>query len=486
MTIVGGTPHKPDAAEPAAVRAYRARIVAPVGAPPIRDGVVVVDEDEIAYVGPSADAPAVPTENLGDVVLTPGLVNTHTHLDLTAYQGVLDGLDFFGWIRTLTRSKATLSPAELLDSARAGILRGLARGITTFADTANTDAALDAMAELGVRGIAYREVFGPDPAVAAASLAELAGHVRAMRARATPLVQVGVSPHAPYSVSDALFEAVAAFARAEQLPMAIHIAESEAETELVVHGRGPFAAFLASRGIAVVPRAETPIALLARARALGAQTLLIHAVRVNADDIVTIARHGCGVAHCPHSNAWFMHGTAPAAAMLAGGVRLGIGTDSMGSNDGMDVLREAAASLAAQRAALASSEGASSGEPGAFDASAAERRAALDATDPLTLATRAGARALRLDDRIGVLAPGFQADLAWFPLPSALDAHATLSTASVGAALAAAGRDAVGVEVAGRRLPMQAARGSDFIALERRVAEITTRLRGWRAADTPG
>ena len=469
-SVSGLRPSASSALESAGARAYRAALVAPVGSAPIRGGVVVVDQGVIAYVGPEREAPTVPTVDLGDVVITPGFVNTHTHLDLTAYRGgVLDGLDFFGWIRTLTRSKATLSAEELLDAARAGIMAGLARGITTYADTSNSDAALDAMAELGVRGIAYREVFGPDPSAADAAMAELATHVGAMRARATHLVRVGVSPHAPYSVSDALFERVAAFARAERLPMAIHIAESEAETALVADGRGPFADFLVQRGIPVVPRAPTPIALLAARRALGEHTLLIHCVRVNADDLVTMARHGCGVAHCPQSNDWFGHGAAPLGAMLVGGVRVGMGTDSMGSNDGMDVLAEAGSSLARARAAAAGPV-----------------RAALDASDALTLATWGGACALRMEDTIGQLAPGFAADLAWFPLPLSLASGPTPSTADVGNALLTAGREAMGVIVAGTVRLAGGTPSSERLALEARVTAMTQRLHRWRVDNAAG
>ena len=449
---------------------YRAALVAPVGAPPIVDGAVMVEAGRIAWVGRASDAPTSTLENLGDVVITPGLVNAHTHLDLTCYRGVLVGLDFFAWIRTLTQSVGTLTPEALLDSARSGLAEGIAHGITTFADTAPNTAAFDAMIERGVRGIAYREVFGPDPAVASASLAGLEAQVGEMRVRETPLVRVGVSPHAPYSVSDPLFAAVAEFARREGLPMAIHIAESEAESQLVSEGAGPFAAFLSGRGIAAVPRAPTPIALLAKARALGERTLLIHCVRVNGDDIVTIARHGCGVAHCPASNAWFGHGTAPAAAMLADGVRLGMGTDGLGSNTRMDVLGEAAASLVAQRTRAKSQAEAD----------------ALAAADPLTLATLGGARALRMEHEIGTLSVGHAADLAVFDLPAMLDRHHPPSMQSLGHALAVAEAKAWGVMVAGQWRRRAGAPDTVDIELAQRVDTTSASLKRWRASRTAG
>jgi cytosine/adenosine deaminase-related metal-dependent hydrolase len=362
--------------------------VRPVRGPDIENGTVVVEGDIITYAGPRALAPPGRDVELGDVILSPGLVNAHTHLDLTVMRGLLDGLPFFEWIRKLTAARSALSRTELLESARAGIREGLLAGITTYADTAPGDAPFEAMRELGVRGTAYREVFGPDPRQCAEAMAELRQAVAAMRARATPLVRVGVSPHAPYSVSDELFGAVADFARAEGLPLATHVAESDDESRLVSSGEGAFAAFLRGRGITVLPRGRTPVELLERRGVLGAAALLIHCVRCDERDVVAIARHDCGVAVCPMSNRILGHGAAPVAAMRGAGIRLGAGSDSMASNIRMDILHEARVALGV----------------GAADHAAWE------------LATLGGARALRLDRLIGSLEAGKQADLAAFPL----------------------------------------------------------------------
>ncbi len=363
---------------------------------------MIVEHDRIAWVGPSADAPAGEVDDdLGDAALMPGLVNAHTHLELTVMRGFLEELAFFDWVRTLTRARHyVLDPQMLLDSARFGVVEGLRAGVTTFADTADSDAPFDALREHGARGIAYREVFGPDPSEAGASLSSLRGKVEAMRARETPLVRVGVSPHAPYSVSDALFAAVADFAASEGLPIAVHIAESEDESRLVECAEGPFAEFLQSRGIEVAPRARSPIALLERCGVLAAQPLLIHAVRADTPDVAAMVRHRCGVAHCPASNAKLAHGVAPLLEMLDAGLAVGLGSDSMASNNRMDLRDEARQALLQQRARTG-------------------RAQALSAAHLLDLATRGGARALRLDGAIGVLAPGYQADLAAFPLEGA-------------------------------------------------------------------
>jgi 5-methylthioadenosine/S-adenosylhomocysteine deaminase len=383
--------------------------------PDVEHGTVGVAGDVITYVGPRDGAPAGRDVELGDVVLAPGLVNAHTHLDLTAMRGQFDGLPFFEWIRALTAARAALTPEALLEGARAGIREGLRAGITTYADTAPGSAPFEAMRELGVRGVAYRELFGPDPQQCAASMEALREAVGAMRARETALVRVGVSPHAPYSVSDGLFRAAADFARAEGLPLATHVAESEDESRLVTSGDGPFAAFLRARGIAVEPRAGTPVALLDQCGVLGPNALLIHCVRCDERDVVTIAQRECGVATCPMSNRILRHGAAPVAAMRAAGVRLGAGSDSMASNDRMDILHESRLAL-----------GEAGGEQAAWE-----------------LATLGGARALGLDRLIGSLEPGKQADLAAFPrgADAAAPAHAVF--------VAVAGRVLVGETASG-------------------------------------
>ena len=382
---------------------YHARLVRPVGAPDVENGTVAVEGGTIAYVGARASAPPGSDVELGDVVLAPGLVNAHTHLDLTVLRGRFDGLPFFDWIRALTAARAALLPDELAESARAGIREGLRAGITTYADTAPNDAPLEAMREAGVRGIAYREVFGPDPAQCERSMEGLRAAIAAMRPRETALVRAGVSPHAPYSVSDDLFREVARFAIAERLPLATHVAESADESEYVTRGEGGFAGFLRSRGIGVRARGRTPVELLDRCGVLAAEALLIHCVRCDGPDIATIAQRDAAVAACPMSNRYFAHGAAPVAGLRRARVRVGAGSDSMASNTRMDILAEARAALGA---------------------GAAER-------DVWELATLGGARALRLDHAIGSLEPGKQADLAAFPLGADPDAPSSAGFVAV-------------------------------------------------------
>ena len=384
--------------------AYTAEWVLPISSAPIRDGVVVVEGERIAFVGPAAesrerwaDAREVP---LGRAALLPGLVNAHSHLELTALRGFLETLPFWRWLQTLTSVRnELLGERELHDSALAGIGEALRNGITTLADTTASGAPLAAMREAGVRGVVYVETFGPDPAQATESLRALRAAVDRLRPDESSLVRVGVSPHAPYTVSAPLYSITANYAVAASLPMAVHIAESVAESVFVREGDGPFADRLRERGIAVAPQATTPIALLATCGVLSARPLLIHAVQLQeeANDVERIADSGATVVHCPISNAKLGHGIAPLLRLRGAGVTVGLGTDSVASNDRMDLLGEA------RQAALLAS--AAMGVPDA-----------LPAHDALAMATIGGARALGLGHRIGTLEEGKDADLAAFPL----------------------------------------------------------------------
>jgi cytosine/adenosine deaminase-related metal-dependent hydrolase len=440
---------------------YHARWVCPISAPPVAHGTVVEEGGRIRYVGPRSHAPDGGDDvELGEAILLPGLVNAHCHLELTAMRGFLDGLAFRDWIIRLTRARtAVLTPEMLLDSARLGVDEGLRAGITTFADTGDSGAGFDAMLERGVRGICFREVFGPDPAQCAEAIAGLRDKAAAMREWETPLVRVGVSPHAPYTVSDALFRATAALATDESYPVAVHIAESALESDLVVRGSGQFADALRDRGIATRPRGRTPVTLLETLGVLRTSPLLIHCVRVDAQDVRDIAAARCAVAHCPASNARLAHGIAPLAELLAAGVRVGLGSDSVASNDRMDLLDEA------RLASL-------------FATSREQRADVVPAATAIELATLGGARALGLAHEIGSLEVGKWADLAAFPLDAARrgPVHDPLAWA----VFALAGTPASFVAVAGRVRVREGALMDADGALPARVQRTADLLSAWR------
>jgi 5-methylthioadenosine/S-adenosylhomocysteine deaminase len=287
-------------------------------------------------------------------------------------------------------------------------------------------------------------------------MAGLREKVAGLRYLETPLVRLGVSPHAPYTVSDDLFRAVTNLAREQHLPMAIHIAESEEEQRLVVDADGPFADGLRRRGIAVDARARSPIQLLSELGVLSANPLLIHSVRVDDDDIKSIASASCPVAHCPASNAKLGHGSARLIEMRAMGITVGLGSDSMASNNRMDILAEARLALLMQRGRLASFE-------------------TPDSLDVLEIAALGGAEALGLADVVGTLEVGKQADLAAFTLERVRPTMDPIAAA----VFSNTGADARFVAVAGRPL----LRGFKLTAhrdgLSERIESIGRALADW-------
>lgn len=413
-------------------RVYVARWVLPIAGPPIAHGAVLVRDGRLAWVGVASEAPPGVRTDLGSCVLMPGMVNVHAHLELTAMRGCIEDLPFRQWILRLTHAReAVMTPAWRLGAARLGIAEGLLAGITSFGDVSDSGASLDAMLQLGVRGRVYQEVFGPDPSQCDAAIAGLRARAGALRARASSLVSVGVSPHAPYTVSDALFAATARLAREEEFPLTVHVGEGAAEDALVRHGSGEFADAWRSRGIAVASRARSPIALLHGTGVLGTRPLLVHAVRADEDDLALVRDSGSRVAHCPASNAKLGHGIAPVVAMRAMGIVVGLGSDSVASSNRMDLLDEGRLAVLQQRARH-------------------ESPSLLPAREVLEMATRGGAQALGIDPEVGTLEVGKAADLVAFPIGGVADTPVHGPEDAL--VFAAAGRRPTMVMVAGREL----------------------------------
>ncbi len=372
---------------------YAARWVLPIDGPPLDDGEIVLENGLILEVRPR-QTPAAECRDFGDAVLLPGLVNAHSHLEYTALRGFLEDVPFFPWIRALTAAKALLSAADWLWSARLGALECAASGITTLGDNTDAGATMQVLAESGLRGLVYQELFGIDDREPTEPILEaLRAKIAAHRASASARVGVGVSPHALYTVRPALYAAINTYVASERLPTSVHLAESPAESALIERGEGPFAAMFARRGITwPVPR-QTPTAYAAALGALGPSTLAIHCVHQTPADVALLAAKHAAVIHCPKSNAKLGAGIAPLAAWLrTDGLRVGLGTDSAVSNNAHDLWEEMRFALLLQRANLENAE-------------------AVTARDVLRLATLGGAEALGLAAHTGSLTPGKRADL---------------------------------------------------------------------------
>lgn len=330
-------------------RIYSARWVLPVSAPPIDDGAVAVEGPLIVGVGVVGELvsrfPDALVENFGQSVILPGLVNTHTHLELTALRGYLENeeSDFFAWLRKLTLARLERMTADdLRVSAMWGACEAVRAGITCVGDASDSAMmSMLALRDVGLRGIVFQESFGPDPRLASENFAKLKMKVGELRDVETDLVKVGVSPHAPYTVCGPQLELIADFAMSEQLPLMMHAGESQAEDDFVRHGTGIFAESLAKRGIEWTPPRTSTIQYLKQVGILDCEPLLAHCIRVDREDIETLAETGSKVAHCPKSNAKLGHGVAPLMSFLEAGVTVGLGSDSVASNNTCDLIEEA-------------------------------------------------------------------------------------------------------------------------------------------------
>ena len=381
----------------------RARWVLPISAPPIENGEVVYLGDRIQEVRPAQGAASDSVRDFGDAILMPGLVNVHTHLDYTIMRGLLEDLEFFPWIRELTARARTLAPEDWIASATWGAAEAVAGGVTTIADCSFSGAALNGAKALGLGGVIYQEVFGIDEAQTVAVIVEeLQGKVAKLREESVgSRLSVGISPHAPYTVRAALFQELASYARREKLRICIHAAESQAEMDLLRSGRGPIAEMFDRREIVWYPPQTGTVAYLDSLGILGDKTLLVHGVQVSVADLARCSEREVAWAHCPKSNTKLGNGIVPLELLgltndgEQNGLtppRLGLGSDSVASNNTMDLFEEMRFVVLMQRGAR-------------------RRIDAMGAKEAIRMATWGGARALGLEDEIGTLAPGKRADL---------------------------------------------------------------------------
>ncbi len=380
---------------------FRAEHVVPVTAEPIKDGAVVFQNGRIVRVGAYSDAaleyPEETVRDFGKAAIIPGLVNCHSHLELTGFRGSVDHYDgeFTKWLYQITKLRANRDSVDEIElSALLGACEGAAGGVTTFGDIGRVGTAgVRALQKTGLRGVVFQETeFSPSASTAASDFEQLKRKFEKLAETQTNRVRVGISPHAPYTVSAELFEMIAGFSISKGVPISIHAAESEAETELMKDDSGEFKAWFERESVDWTSPHVSTIRFLSRIGVLDAKPLLAHCIRVSDEELELIAKSGSRVAHCPKSNAKFGHGAAPIPEFLRRGVIVGLGSDSMASNNTCDLFEEARFAGLLARVVDSGSE-------------------FLSAERLLFLATMGGAQALGMESEIGSLEAGKQADL---------------------------------------------------------------------------
>jgi aminodeoxyfutalosine deaminase len=364
-----------------------ARWIFPVDQPPLERGTVTIDGARIVAVEPHGSRP--PDLDLGDVAVLPGLVNAHTHLDLSGLRGKCPPTpDFTDWLRAVIRHRRSQTPEQVESDIRAGLAESRRFGTTLVGDIAARGQSWPVLRGASSWSVVFYEVLGLpiDRTEAAASEAtawfDSVGEAQNCRA--------GISPHAPFSTSQMLFDWAGNLASRLGIRLATHLGETEAEIELLENRSGPFVPFLAELGVWEPKGLAGPLSEYIRLCCRHTRNLLL--VHCNYLARQAYIPHEGAVVYCPRTHAAFGHSPHPFRDFLARGVRVALGTDSLASNPDLDVLAEARFVHG--------------------------KHPDVDGGTLLRMATLSGAEALGWADETGSLTPGKSADLVVLPLPA--------------------------------------------------------------------
>ena len=373
---------------------FCARWVLPIAAPPIRDGWVAFDDGRIVAVGAGSPPAGSKRVDAGSVAVMPGLVNAHTHLELSYLRDrVPRASDFMSWVRpVIALQRGRSDPKEIVAAIGAAIDESVRCGTAAVGDISNTLATFAPLSESPLAAVVFHELIrfntdDPDGVVAQAQ--------RAIDALpATRTVRASLAAHAPYSVAPLVLRAIKAASVADpRMRCSVHLSESAEEVEFIRQGTGPWRALLEELGAwnqSWAPPGGSPVEYLEACGFLDDRVLAVHGVQMSRADLEHLAARGVTLVTCPRSNTYTGAGTPPVEDFYAAGVRVAIGTDSLASSPDLNMFAE----LNAVRAL-----------------------ASVPAARLLDSATRQGARALGFDQDFGTIEPGKSARLIAVEIP---------------------------------------------------------------------
>jgi cytosine/adenosine deaminase-related metal-dependent hydrolase len=378
---------------------YRAAWIVPIARPPIPNGWIAVDAGRIVECG-AGTPDGGEVQDLGRVAVLPGLVNAHTHLELShLHDRVPVATEFLAWIRQLLglrREQPDVRALEIVDGISEGIRQSIECGTAVVGDISNTLTTYDPLRQSQLAGVLFYELIrfnAPDPrAIVAEAEATLSALPAAHR------VRTSLAAHAPYSVAPAVFrELRAALDRRDGARWSVHLSESRDETEFISAGTGAWRTFLEEIGAwdpRWQPAGVSPVRYLDALGVLDERAIVVHGVQMTPTDLTRLADLGVTLVTCPRSNARTGAGTPPIDTFYASGVRVAVGTDSLASTPDLNVFAE----LAAMRALAPS----------------------VPASRLLDSATRQGALALGVDADYGTLDRGRRARMVAVSIPDAV------------------------------------------------------------------
>jgi cytosine/adenosine deaminase-related metal-dependent hydrolase len=377
------------------MRRLSAEWILPIAGEPIHQGVVTIEGGRVVGVGQAAGADAI---SLGHVAILPGLVNAHTHLELSYLAGrIPPARSFLDWVRPMlaARQQDRADDPAVVDGIRAGIAQSRAAGTALVGDVSNTLATVTALRQSALGGRVFYELIGFGPADVEERVGRARAAIDALDGE-TGGVRLSLAPHAPYSVSPALFAAIRADLDAHpgSARSTVHLGESPEELEFLLRGTGAWRAVLEELRAwndDWRPPGTSPAAYLAGLGFLDSRTLVVHGVQLDGEDLHQIANAGATIVSCPRSNVHVGVGSPPLEAFYAMHVDVAFGTDSLASVDDLSIFAELAEA----------------------------RRVAprVPARTLLESATLVGARALGLDGDFGSIEPGKRASLIAVRIP---------------------------------------------------------------------
>lgn len=370
--------------------------------PPINDGGIVIEEGKIIAVGPKSDLlgqyKIKDEENYPNHLLMPGLINAHTHLDMSGHKNYLMdpvrqlgvNVDFVEWLIQCIEYKKKTSPMKLKEAVEEGLAFCIETGTTCVADQGGFEGIFESVKKSGVRAVVFPELISYDGKVSQDLFESALALVEKYAGDESGLIRVGIAPYAPYAISPNILRIVAGHCRANGVPLMLQTAESFQEMEFFYNSTGDIGDKLFPYfGWQEKPPnfKKTPVEYLDEIKFLEAKPLLVGCVQATKSDLDRIARAGAGIVLSPRSNHYLQLGEAPVAAMKEKGICLALGTDGLHSNatlslwDEMRFLQE-----------KLDGSGTFSGE------------------DLLGMVTKNAAQALGCDSEIGTLTVGKKAD----------------------------------------------------------------------------
>lgn len=372
------------------VQTYRARLVLPLSAPPIPDGVVVVQAGRIRAVGRARDFPGAGGEDLGEVILMPGLINAHCHLDYTVMRGaILQQENFPNWVRRINELKRTLTDDDYLASIASGFDELRRWGTTGVFNIESFPELMVRLPAPPLRTWWFYELLDIRNRIHTEDV--VAGALTFFDHHPNWLGGFGLSPHAPYTTSGGLYELTKFCSEKYAMPWTTHLAETEEEFEMFVRASGPLHDFLKKLGRRMDDvGGVTPVARLFEGPGVPRGGILAHMNCLSESDYrVLAARRDVSVVHCPKCHEYFRRPRFALDRLREIGVSVCLGTDSLASNTSLNLFAE----MRALR----------------------RTHPHISAAELVDMVTRRPARAIGLPGQLGEITPGAHADLIAVP-----------------------------------------------------------------------